>query len=702
MTSLFRTGALIILMICLCALSSCSGDIPGDTAETTAPDTAAAVEERRYLPAETQNTFEKYLSQKDSVYIIYAVNSVSCGLVEGKAVQDITDGSVTSAVTATAKLGYKFVRWSDGVTEARRSGDTSGSTEIITAVFDYDLLEIPVICINTETGRDVESRTEYINANINIFNCDEQYETAVLGAQIRGRGNNTWSYEKKSYKIKLSGKENLLGIGSGKTKTWVLMANMCDQSLLRNYAAFAFSKSLSGIAFSPASQSAEVYLNGEYRGVYLLAEEIQINKDRLDIDDSTDETDIGYLVKLSYYAEDETIFNLAGRQYHIISDLSEDGSLYSAQRDYIIGYMDECWKAVQNGDRETVEALADIDSYVDTYIAEEVLKNLDFGFDSFYLHKDKGGKLNLGPIWDFDLSLGNANETCEFYTDFYAAIDVGGGLSNPWYFTIMKQKWFRELVITRWDELKDQINAIPKTVLEAGQKYNKAFSRNFIKWPVFGQVMNRETSFITALRTYDEHYKYLAGWTENRIKWLDENIHTDSFLNGIFKPEKISFGNGTTTLIPENYEPLNSYILKDSISGTEGFEGETAENAFDGASSTKYCFAGTGESTLCFAASVPVTVKAYIFMTAGDTAENPAHNPDSWILYGSDDPDTDTNAIWSAVASEPDGDSLMGAANFTWYGMKTANTESYRYYKLVITDYEIVQFAEFEIWGEVA
>ncbi|MHB1151058.1 MAG: CotH kinase family protein [Eubacteriales bacterium] len=693
MTSIFKT--LIILILCLFALSACSGDIPVDNAETAATDTAAVAGARQYLPAETQNSFEKYLSQKDSVYIIYAVNSVSAGLVEGKAIQDITAGSVTSAVTATAKLGYKFVQWSDGLTEARRSGDTSGSTEIITAIFDYDLLEMPVICISTETGRDVESRTDYINAEIKFINCDAKYETDVLGIQIRGRGNNTWSYEKKSYKIKLTEKENLLGIGSGKAKIWVLMANMCDQSLLRNYAAFAFSKSLSGIAFAPASQPVDVYLNGEYRGVYLLAEEVQINKNRLDIDDSADDTDIGYLVKLSYYADDETIFNLAGRQYHIVSDLSENGSLYTAQRDYIIDYMNECWEAVKSGDRDTIESLVDIDSYVDTYIAEEVLKNLDFGFDSFYLHKDKGGKLNFGPIWDFDLSLGNANETCEFYTDFYAAVDVGNGLSNPWYYTIMKQKWFRELVAARWDELADQLNAIPETVLEAGQKYNKAFSRNFVKWPIFGQVMNRETPFITALKTYDEHVQYLAGWAENRIKWLDENIHADSFL-GSSRTEKIAYGNGTTTLIPENYESLNAYIIKDSISGTEGFACETAENAFDGTSSTKYCFGSAGESVLYFAASEPVTVKATMFMTANDTAENPNRNPDSWILYGSND---GKNGTWTVVASEPDGDALMGTANFTYYGMKTSNTESRQYYKLVITDYEIVQFAEFEIWG---
>lgn len=704
LSSLLKILPVFCLIFCLAAFFSCSDAAPvpiktGTAAENTditAPDTS----DRQYLPQEPADTHDRYL-RPGNTYLIYAVNSQAAGYIEGEPIQDITGDGTATAVTAKANLGYKFIRWSDGTETAARSADTADKTRIITAIFDYDTLEMPVILIETETGEDVKSKTEYINACFSLLNCGREYEIDGLDITMRGRGNNTWSYEKKSYKFKLSEKKNLLGIGRGEAKTWVLLANMCDQSLLRNHTAFSFSKSLSGIAFAPASHSVEVYLNGEYRGVYLLAEEIQINKNRLDIDESTDGTDIGYLVEISSYADDNTVFYTAERKYHVVSDLSEDNELFREQLDYITGYLSECWRAVCGGNREEIESLIDIDSFVDTYIAEEVCKNLDFGFDSFYLHKDKGGKLSFGPIWDFDNALGNSNESCEYYYDFYAAVNAIPGLSNPWYYTIMKNRWFRDLVTQRWDEFESELDALPEEILENGQKYYNSFCRNFDKWRIFGRSMNRETKFITSLSTYTEHYTYLSEWVSNRIKWLDENIHSDYFAEGRFYTSApVKTGNDQTESIMNGNEPLGTYIIRKSISGPEGYPNEDAANAFDGVESTKYCFNGNGVSDIFFSTSVPVTVRAYVFQTANDTETYTERNPDSWVLYGSSDPDAEKNGTWITLAAEPDGDSLMEPVNFTYYGMKVQKSESCRYFKLSIEDYEIVQFSEFMIYGE--
>ena len=107
----------------------------------------------------------------------------------------------------------------------------------------------------------------------------------------------------------------------------MLIANQCDQSLQRNHVSFEYGRAVGGIAWEPASTSVEVYLNGEYQGVYLLAEDIRVSKNRVNItDDKPDEIDTGYLLELSNYASGDVIY-AANRSYMIHSDLSEDSSI---------------------------------------------------------------------------------------------------------------------------------------------------------------------------------------------------------------------------------------------------------------------------------------------------------------------------------------------------------------------------------------
>ncbi len=117
----------------------------------------------------------------------------------------------------------------------------------------------------------------------------------------------------------------------------------------------------------------------------------------------------------------EPTFTAAERLFQIHNDLSENESVKNKQIAFILDYINKCWIAVKEGSRYNIEYLIDLNSLIDTYLVEEVLKNLDVGYDSYYLYKDKGGKLFFGPLWDFDLSQGNANEGCEFYTDLYVA-----------------------------------------------------------------------------------------------------------------------------------------------------------------------------------------------------------------------------------------------------------------------------------------
>lgn len=467
--------------------------------------------------------------QGKTVTVQYQVNDSKAGSISGYTGQIIRYGETkTTAVTAKPALGYRFVSWSDGVKTATRSGDSFRNDTTLTANFAYDALDLPIISITTETGRDVTSKEVYINGTISITNCAEEYQLTDYAMEIRGRGNYTWTsskVQKKSFRLKLSKKQNLLGQGDGKAKSWTLIANHCDQSLIRNYITLNYARELEGIGFMSSAISVDVYINGEYRGVYLLCEQNQVQEHRVSITENPESVETGYLVEMTGYAEDPKFsMYLESGYFHfeIKNDLSTDDNTYWKQYDFIHMYFRKCWSAVQSGDRKQIEALIDLDSVVDTYIVEELFKNLDAGWDSFYFYIDngiEGDVLHFGPIWDFDLSGGNVNE--ETGCDQYTGLRAGTVKCNPWYGVLLRQSWFRSMVAERWIELKSQTDKIPGNIIAEGSAHQAAYSRNFDRWKIFGQQINREPAAIQALKTYNQHYEYYAEWMEHRIAWLD-------------------------------------------------------------------------------------------------------------------------------------------------------------------------------------
>ncbi len=475
-------------------------------------------------------------SEDGKTRVIYALNIPKAGKIAGETEQVLASSrSTTTNVTVEPGVGYEFKGWSDGVSTINRMGDKGeqGKTTTLYAILAPVALEMPILNLTTETGQDVKSKEVYIKGTAALTNCDEQYALEEMDIEIRGRGNNSWSYQKKSYRIKFSEKVNFMGVAKEANKSWNLIANHCDHTLLRNYTALKFAAMMSGIAFSPACVNVEVYLNGEYRGVYLMCEAIQIKDGRVDIADNPEAgTDIGYLLQMTNYAEYPK-FNVGGREYEIKSDLSTDGDLAWDQMIFVQDFLYECYDAMVSGDRRKIESLIDIQSVVDTYIVEETVKNLDVGWDSFYLYKDAGGKLHLGPIWDFDLSLGNSDEGCEYYTDLHAARNLMGQ-SNVWFYTFMSYDWFRQMVVERYqsEEVQTIISSLHGMIqAEVDANYN-SLNRNFERWKIFGQRMNRETPPVVALKNYDQHYQYLLSWLDGRVEFMNTFIGSERYNAG--------------------------------------------------------------------------------------------------------------------------------------------------------------------------
>ena len=695
---LSRGAALLLLFATiLISLSSCTTNTPsGSETVETEPDVTVEAETKQYLdptPSDPEPIPD------DGIYIIYNVNSKSAGKISGKKRQKLDTGEEAEPVTAQASLGYRFVMWSDGLTTPERSGDSTAESVSLTAIFDYDILSLPILMLDTETGRDVTSKSEYIGASVSLAGAGK-YDFTDTDVSVRGRGNNTWTYEKKSYRIKLSEKRNILGIASGKSKSWVLLANMCDQSLLRNDTALALDSVFRRVGWEPAATSVEVYLNGEYRGVYLLAEAITVDKNRVKLDDSSVQTDVdtGYLIKLSAYA-DTVDFVVAGKQYEIRSDLSTNASVAKKQRKEIGSYVEQCWNAVRTGNRTIIENLIDLESLIDAYLMEEYVKNLDMGWDSFYLYKDAGGKLCFGPLWDFDLSFGNGNETCERTDGIYCGILYNEGLSNPWFYRMNSYEWFRELCTARWNAVYPALRQIPERVRLTAENGYDSFCRNFEKWQIFGRCMNRETERITSLRTYREHYEYLAKWIGERGEWLNRYYNTADYRNGVFTNNRdipeVRIGNDTANSLQQQYRALNGYINTASLrTADRSFPNEGVENLFDMRTALKYCTECSGEITISFSLDQARAITGYLLITANDTDWHAERNPDGWSIFGSNDK---TN--WKEIERISDGKNRLDAESYTAYGFEIDDPQTFRHYRIVFRNQEILQFADMILFG---
>lgn len=381
--------------------------------------------------------------------------------------------------------------------------------------------EMPVFHIDTY-GVAITSKETYIPGLVSIDNVDEAYAMTEAEIEIRGRGNYSWSgTEKKSYRIKFSEKTNLLGQGNGPCRSWTLLAVHCDQSMLRTATAFYFGRNLSGLDFTSSASFAKVYLNGKFLGVYQVSEQMQVNKYRVNVDDSpTEEYEIGFLVELDKTASEFPVWD-GTNSYEIKSEVYED-----YQYAYIEDTLFNAFEAVRGGVKEEIEELIDLDSVVDSYLVEELMKNLDVGWGSFYMWQEVGGKLHFGPVWDFDLSAGNAdpddgNPAVSAPQYLYAgSSEYNYKQSNKWFTTLMQYDWFCELVKERWNEVIDIAKELPQYVRAVAELYSDEFDENFDRWPIMGQQINREPAAIRKLKNHDEHAEYLAKWLETRIEWL--------------------------------------------------------------------------------------------------------------------------------------------------------------------------------------
>lgn len=352
---------------------------------------------------------------------------------------------------------------------------------------------LPVVYIDSSThltpiGRDITSKSDWKQASIRIDGNGLFDDLPVTEMQLRGRGNITWGWDKKPFNMKFEKRTEILGMP--KHKRWIMLANYADITMLRNDVAFRVS-GLTSLAWAPRGQFVELVYNGKYTGTYYLVEQVRIDKNRVDIAEmQPSDADItgGYLVEMDFHADPSPYQwrpKVSCRQSGIyLVKAPDEDEITQAQFDYIKGYIGDFESAIMGnrlsdpdeGYRKYIEPL----SFVDYWLIYEVCINHEiWNPGSVYLHKDRGGKLVAGPIWDFDYGTFTFN-----YSEAGPASYSLYVKDAIWYAHLFRDPEMKALAKRRWDELKPELRRIPDYIRLKADYLRYAAEENLALWPM--------------------------------------------------------------------------------------------------------------------------------------------------------------------------------------------------------------------------
>lgn len=428
--------------------------------------------------------------------------------------------------------------------------------------------EMPVIRIATADGsnhfadaymRDhkLQGLIHYVDAEITVEGTDVQAEKA----QVKARGNYTLEYPQKSIRIKFEKKQSMQGLNEGQAyKNWVLLAEWKDLSRLNSPIGLFLAQNIVGSDgyYCTDYCFVHLYLNNDYRGVYLLVEQQEVNPGRVDITEAEPESGdkyIGYLMEYDAYFSEEAALpqgdpvfevyhtGIEGEQYgYTVKSRIDDKSQLRFLRGYMTRLYQLCYRAIRENKyyvfneaytalmpaenmtaEEAIGRVIDIDSLVNMYILHEIICNPDVSWSSFYLSVDLGEngnkKLTFQAPWDFDSCFGirSGYESNQGRYALYSA--------NPWFQLMAGQPWFTERVKERWAELKTM--QLPEKTLALigtlGENYNDELDMNFDRWPQRIEEGNHELiEELNRCTTHQQAADYLYRWLEARFEYLDK------------------------------------------------------------------------------------------------------------------------------------------------------------------------------------
>ena len=434
---------------------------------------------------EDETIVSSYTFPQSKLIPVFMTDAVKVMVDDVEQVSGVTEIDFASPVT------YQFVM---------RNG------EVVRYILTLDFILIPQFTITTEdpSVTEIPSKDYYLSATLTVDGkgiCDNY----TGKTEVKGRGNSTWGYPKKPYRLKLDKKSEICGLG--KAKNYILLANHIDPTLMLNSVAFKVGQLLN-IPFTNHAIPVDVVLNGKYKGSYLLTEQIEIKENRVDLDENN-----SVMWELDAYFDEDPKFKSEAFNLPV---MVKDPDLTTEQFEY--------WKKDFNAftvqfAKEPLEGnmyvdMIDIESVAKYLITFNLVHNMEINHPkSIFIHKEGKGKYVMGPIWDFDWAYdyeGKETHFGSYETPLFS--DDMNGVGTAFFRRFLQDSRVRTIYKEVWQDFKsNKLNELLQYIDDQAKLIKPSVTRNSELWE--------------NTRSFDAKVVELKNWLTNRAEYIDGEVN---------------------------------------------------------------------------------------------------------------------------------------------------------------------------------
>ena len=463
---------------------------------------------------------------------------VLLGVFEGANREDFMDAIPLYIIKERGKIGqvsYASVDCSAGFRYVRYVGPSDARCNIAELEFyghpgegDQShlsrLTNLPTVSIHTLNGAIPFDKETDITAQITIIG-DEGESLLSESGSIRERGNYSRSFPKKPYRIKFDKKQHVLD-APAKAKKWTLINNYGDKTLMRNILAFDLSRRM-GMPYTPYGRAVDVLLNGEYKGCYQLCDQVNVNKNRVDITEMTPQ-DVagsaltgGYFFEIDAYANNERSWFWSSGGNPVTIKSPDEDSITSVQFNYIKNHFNKMESQWRN--------YLDLSTFLRHFLVGELSGNTDTYWSVFMYKQRDDDIVYTGPVWDFDLAFNNDDRTYPVNSkNDYIYRSGGSCTGNMRSFVdriVVYDASARVRLLEIWDEARQ--NGLTKESLVAyvdqlEAELEQSQTLNFLRWPIMNTKVHQNPRI---WGSYSQEVQNVRRFISERVDWMDRKLN---------------------------------------------------------------------------------------------------------------------------------------------------------------------------------